>query len=98
MPHPYRPGDPILIEHEVYATRPVKDAVSVRPAPRGETYQCTVRERAVVVEADPLGLLLVETESGQRLQLAATDSRLRRPSLLARWLSRVEHLVTIGRA
>ena len=94
----YRPGATILVEREIYAASPVRDAVSVRPTPRGECYQCTVREHGIVLEVDPFGMLLIETDAGERVQLAASDSRVKRPSLLARWLAWLETLVVLERS
>lgn len=94
----YRPGVPVLFEREVYAASPVRDAVSVRPTPRGECYQCTVREHGVVLEIDPFGMLLIETAAGERLQLAASDSRLKRRSWIARCVAWLETLAVLERS
>lgn len=86
MSRAFRKGDLVVYTRQKHSTRPGPRARNVRPAAQGETYDYLVDKFRIVGDSDGAALDLI-TQKGKHYSVAATDPRLRHPTLLERlWL------------
>jgi hypothetical protein len=81
----FRQGEPVVYRVSKQTRRPGPRAQSVRPCAHGDDYTYAVEKHWRVVEVRRDGRLIVETRTGKRHVIAATDAQLRRPT----WWERI---------
>lgn len=80
----FKTNDWVIFTREKHGLSPGKRAKNISPAPHGELYSYEVDKYWIVREVAGPELVL-ETRTGKRHRIAASDPRLRSPNLFEKW-------------
>ena len=81
-------GAPVVYQRQEMSTRPVADALNVRPSERGEYYYYSLVNYLRVTQVLDDGRIIAVTRDNKRLCLSPNDSQLRKARFTERFIYR----------